>query len=368
MAKHGARISLIDLAKSYGNVVALHPTNLVIEPGEFFSIIGPSGSGKTTLLGAIAGFTPPSGGRIEVDGIDIAGLPPYHRNIGMVFQNYALFPHLSVFDNVAFPLKLRKLPRAVIAERVGAMLATVRLTQLAGRRPSQLSGGQQQRVALARAAVYAPRMLLMDEPLGALDKNLREEMQSEIKLFHRKISSTVLYVTHDQDEATAMSDRIAIMNGGRVAQCGAPRDLYEHPCSAFVASFLGGANLFKVTGIENRGSGAVSCRTAQDHVFDAVDPSSGSRSHTSYVLRVPAEVIEIAPAGGEVTAKEMNRAQGTVVDAIYTAGTFRYQVEIGPAEPVSVRRPATHRATMLAPGQKVAVWWPASSTLLIPET
>jgi len=367
MVKHGARISLIDLAKVYGSVVALHPTNLEIEPGEFFSIIGPSGSGKTTVLGAIAGFTPPSSGRIEVDKVDIAGLPPYQRNIGMVFQNYALFPHMSVADNVAFPLKLRKQPKAAIAASVNQMLATVRLTEMAKRKPSQLSGGQQQRVALARAAVYDPRMLLMDEPLGALDKNLREEMQNEIKAFHRKIASTVLYVTHDQDEATAMSDRIAIMNAGRVAQCGAPRDLYEHPRSAFVASFLGGANLFKVTGTENR-SGAVTCRTSEGQVFDAVDPSPGTRSDKPFVLCVRPEAITIEPAGAAVATAGINRVQGTVSDAIYTAGSFRYQVDIGASEPVSVRCAATHRATMFQAGQEISVSWPASSTLLIPET
>jgi len=368
MAKHGAHISLIGVEKVYGGVTALHPTSLDIEPGEFFSIIGPSGSGKTTLLGTIAGFTPPTDGRIEVDALDIAGLPPYRRNIGMVFQNYALFPHLSVFENVAFPLKLRKLSRAVIAERVAAMLATVRLTQLADRKPSQLSGGQQQRVALARAAVYDPRMLLMDEPLGALDKNLREEMQNEIKAFHSKISATVLYVTHDQDEATAMSDRIAIMNAGRVAQCGAPRELYEHPRSAFVATFLGGANLFPVGTVGGRGNGTVSCTTANGRVFHALGAAADWSADRPHVLCVRPEAVEIAEAASGLPAEGFNQAQGTVVDAIYTAGTFRYRVDIGAAEPVSIRRAATHRTVMFQPGQTVAIGWPAGATLLIPET
>ena len=368
MAKHGAHISLIDVEKVYGAVTALHPTNLDIQPGEFFSIIGPSGSGKTTLLGAIAGFTPPSSGRIEVDKVDIARLPPYRRNIGMVFQNYALFPHLNVFENIAFSLKLRKLPKKVIAERVAAMLATVRLTQMADRKPSQLSGGQQQRVALARAAVYDPRMLLMDEPLGALDKNLREEMQNEIKAFHRNISATVLYVTHDQDEATAMSDRIAIMNAGRVAQCGAPRELYEHPNSAFVASFLGGANLFRVTAVEDRGSGAVTCRTAENQIYDAAGSSHGIAPDKPHVLCVRPEAVEIADADSASSAGGFNRAKGSVVDAVYTAGTFRYQVDVGAPEPVSIRRAATHRTVMFQPGQEVVLSWPASATLLIPET
>lgn len=241
MVRHGARLSLRKVAKRYDEIVALHPTSLEVEPGEFFSLIGPSGSGKSTLLGSIAGFIPPSSGRIELDGEDVVSVPPYRRNVGMVFQNYALFPHMTIFENIAFPLRLRKLPSSEIRERVSRLLRMVRLPNFGSRVPSQLSGGQQQRVALARAAVYDPRLLLMDEPLGALDKNLREEMQYEIKEFHRQIAATILYVTHDQEEAATMSDRIAIMNHGDVVQYGKPRDLYEHPRNAFVASFLGDA-------------------------------------------------------------------------------------------------------------------------------
>ena len=244
--RRGARVVYDGVTKQYGNLYALHPTSLEIESGEFFSIIGPSGSGKTTLLGVTAGFIPPTDGQILVDGRDLVGIPPFQRNIGMVFQNYSLFPHMTVAQNIGFPLRMRKLGRAEADERIKRMLGVVRLGGMADRYPAQLSGGQQQRVALARAAVYDPVLLLMDEPLSALDKNLREEMQREIKAFQQALGATVIYVTHDQYEASSMSHRIAIMNGGRVAQIGSPRELYENPRNRFVASFLGEANLFEV--------------------------------------------------------------------------------------------------------------------------
>jgi ABC-type Fe3+/spermidine/putrescine transport system ATPase subunit len=367
MARHGARLELRGLAKRYAEVVALQPTDLVIEPGEFFSIIGPSGSGKSTLLGMVAGFVAPTGGHIEVDGSDIAGLPPYERNIGMVFQNYALFPHMSVAENIAFPLKLRKLPRREVASRVARMLDTVRLGELAGRRPSQLSGGQQQRVALARAAVYDPRILLMDEPLGALDKNLREEMQLEIKAFHRQIEGTVLYVTHDQDEAAAMSDRIAIMNHGRIEQCGIPRDLYEHPRNAFVASFLGSANLLEVSDLLGVSAGAVAARLPDGRSFRAVGSGEPIDCRCRKFLCIRPESIQIGPAGTLPPDGEANAAEGVVVDGVYTAGTFKYRVDIGTPEPVSVRLASVRSTEMIQAGEAVTLAWPASATLLIPE-
>jgi len=367
MAAHGAKLALVGVEKRYGQFIALHPTDLAVELGEFFSLIGPSGSGKTTLLGAIAGFTPPTAGRIEVDGQDIARLPPYRRNVGMVFQNYALFPHMSVFDNVAFPLRLRKLPSAEVTQRVERMLATVRLPDVAQRRPSQLSGGQQQRIALARAAVYDPRILLMDEPLGALDKNLREEMQFEIKAFHRQIEATVVYVTHDQDEATAMSDRIAIMNHGRIVQCGAPRDLYEHPRNAFAASFLGSANLFDVVDHAAPASGPVTVRLVNGTSMKAVAGLDAASARMPRVLCVRPETIRISPAGTVAAEDDCNTLDGRVTDAVYTAGTFRYQVDIGAGAPVAVRLPSIRQVPMFVHNQSVTLTWPASATLLIPK-
>jgi putative spermidine/putrescine transport system ATP-binding protein len=367
MARHGARLDIVAVEKRYGEITALHPTDLSVQPGEFFSLIGPSGSGKTTLLGTIAGLTPPSAGRIEVNGQDIARLPPYRRNVGMVFQSYALFPHMSVFDNVAFPLRARKVDTAEIAARVTRMLKTVRLPDVADRRPSQLSGGQQQRIALARAAVYDPHILLMDEPLGALDKNLREEMQFEIKAFHRQIDATVLYVTHDQDEATTMSDRIAIMNEGRIVACGAPRELYEHPSNAFTASFLGSANLFEIAANETFAAGDARVRLASGTLLHAVTASEARTTPGSHVACVRPEAIRIGPSGSATEGEGWNVLDGRVTDAVYTAGTVRYRVDVGDGVEVTTRQPAIRRTPMLSRDQPVTLAWPAAATLLIPR-
>ena len=365
MSGHGARLVLAGVEKRYGDITALHATDLAIEPGEFFALIGPSGSGKTTLLGTIAGLTPLTAGRIEVDGQDIARLPPYRRNVGMVFQNYALFPHMSIFDNVAFPLRARNVGASETAERVGRMLKIVRLPDVGDRRPAQLSGGQQQRIALARAAVYDPRILLMDEPLGALDKNLREEMQFEIKAFHRQIDATVLYVTHDQDEATTMSDRIAIMNEGRVVACGAPRELYEHPANAFVASFLGSANLLAVAADESLAPGPARIRLDSGGLLNAVATTTARTTRGSHVACVRPEAIRIGPPGAVGEGDDWNAFEGRVLDAVYTAGTLRYQVAVGDGVSMTTRQPAIRRTPMLERDQPVALVWPASATLVI---
>ena len=213
--------------------------------GEFVTLLGPSGSGKTTTLRMIAGFTSPTGGSIEIDGQDMTRVPPHRRDVGMVFQNYALFPHMTAAQNVAFPLRMRKQSRAEIDRRVGDALDLVKLRHLADRYPRQLSGGQQQRIALARAVVFEPRLLLMDEPLGALDRKLREALQLEIIRISRELGATVLYVTHDQEEALVMSDRIAIFNEGRIEQLGSGEDLYDRPASLFVADFIGESNILR---------------------------------------------------------------------------------------------------------------------------
>jgi len=241
----GGRLVLAGLTKRYPNHVAVLPLDLDVEAGEFLTLLGPSGSGKTTTLMMVAGFTPPSAGDIKLNGRSIAGLAPERRNIGVVFQNYALFPHMSVADNVGFPLKMRGQPRAVIEDKVRTALRLVRLEGLETRMPRQLSGGQQQRVAFARALVFDPDLLLMDEPLGALDKKLREQMQFELKRLHSELGVTVLYVTHDQEEALTMSDRVALMNGGVIEQLGPARELYERPANRFVAEFIGESNLIE---------------------------------------------------------------------------------------------------------------------------
>ncbi|HEY5719735.1 MAG TPA: ABC transporter ATP-binding protein [Gammaproteobacteria bacterium] len=238
----GKSVTIRGLTKCYADVVALQDVSLDIDAGEFCTLLGASGSGKTTLLKVIAGFEAHADGVVEIGGRDVGKMPVAARNIGMVFQNYALFPHMSVYRNVAFGLEMRRLPATAIEQRVQEALARVRLTALGERLPAELSGGQQQRVALARALVIDPDILLMDEPLGALDKNLRQAIQLELKQLHRELGVTIVYVTHDQEEALHLSDRIVILEQGRVIQAGTPRELYFQPANAFVAGFLGECN------------------------------------------------------------------------------------------------------------------------------
>ncbi|MGY0060172.1 ABC transporter ATP-binding protein [Streptomyces sp. LZ34] len=245
LKRSGAAVELRGLTKTYGSSQAVRGIDLTIEPGEFMTFLGPSGSGKTTTLNMIAGFVPPTSGDILVDAKPLNAVPPHQREMGMVFQGYALFPHLSVWDNIEFPLRQRRMPKAERRELVRAAVRTVQLEGFERRRPAQLSGGQQQRVAFARAIVYRPPVLLMDEPLGALDKKLREALQEEIREIHRKVGTTFLYVTHDQEEALTLSDRIAVYNDGRIVQVGTAEELYERPESLFVAQFLGESTLLR---------------------------------------------------------------------------------------------------------------------------
>ena len=352
----GARVEYRAVAKSYGAVHALHPTSITIEPGELFSIIGPSGSGKTTMLGVTAGYVPPTSGSIVINGLDIVSVPPFKRNIGMVFQSYSLFPHMTVAENIAFPLRMRGVSRAGMTDRVKQMLAMVRLEAFGERRPIELSGGQQQRVALARAAVYSPALLLMDEPLSALDKNLREEMQYEIKQFQRTLGATVLYVTHDQGEAAAMSDRIGIMNHGRLVQIGGARELYEHPANRFVAGFLGEANILEIAETRPAAGGLVEARTKNGLTLKA------AAGHGSFACVRP-ETIQIdgPDAPGD------NRLPGVIVDTTYTAGSLRYRINLGSNTQLTARMPAERKIEAQAPGSQVAVSWRASDTLLLED-
>ncbi|MGL3210590.1 ABC transporter ATP-binding protein [Bradyrhizobium sp. BR 1433] len=234
-----ATLQFCDLRKSYGSAVALDKINLSIATGEFLTLLGPSGSGKTTLLNIVSGMVVPTSGAVLIDGHDVTNIPARDRNLGMVFQNYALMPHMTVFDNVAFPLRMRKFAKKDVERHVMAALDLVRLRDFAQRKPKELSGGQQQRVSIARCLVYKPKLILMDEPLGALDKKLRHQLQFEIKKIHQELGVTILYVTHDQEEALVLSDRICVMNHARVEQVGTPNDLYFRPTNEFVADFLG---------------------------------------------------------------------------------------------------------------------------------
>lgn len=352
----GASLTFDQVSKSYGAVTALQPTSMSVAPGEFFALLGPSGSGKSTLLGTIAGFVAPSGGRVLVDGKDITGTAPHRRNIGMVFQNYALFPYLTVAQNIAFPLKMRRLPRSEIAPRVERALEMVRLGGFGPRMPAQLSGGQQQRVALARAAVYDPPLLLMDEPLGALDKNLREEMQEELRQFHHTVGATILYVTHDQQEAASMADRIAIMNHGKAEQIGSPHEVYEQPSNSFVARFLGEANMFRLRHVRADGSGGMRCDTEEALSVLAHGGASGA------VACVRPEDITIAtiPTGRD------NCFPGRITDMVQVAGTVRYRVAVAPGCTLSVRASAERRATVLTMDDAVHVGWDAADMLVLP--
>jgi putative spermidine/putrescine transport system ATP-binding protein len=272
------KLAVEGLSKRYGPTTALEPISLNVADGEFLTLLGPSGSGKTTLLMMIAGLTPPSSGRLLVDGRDVTALPPHKRDIGVVFQNYALFPHLTVFENVAFPLRMRKLDEAAVTRAVGEALALVQLPHLAARLPRELSGGQQQRVAFARAVVFKPSLVLMDEPLGALDKKLRDELKLEIRKLHRELKSTIVYVTHDQDEAMLLSDRVCLMNNARVEQIDAPTALYERPATRFAAGFIGESNILS------------------GHVEPGAVVAGGLRLQTAHVARLgpegaPCEVL-----------------------------------------------------------------------------
>jgi spermidine/putrescine ABC transporter ATP-binding subunit len=317
----GARVIFDQIEKRYGSVVAVDGVSLDIAPGEFVTLLGPSGSGKTTTLMMLAGFEIPTAGEIYVDEDPIAAVPPYRRNIGMVFQNYALFPHMTVGENIAFPLQMRKMSRAEITRQTTAVLQLVGLPGYEGRYPRQLSGGQQQRVAVARALVFNPRVLLMDEPLGALDKQLREHLQLEIKALHDQLGVTIIYVTHDQEEALIMSDRIAVMNDGRIEQCGLPTELYDEPSTRFVATFIGESNF--IDGIVDRLDSSTACVGAPGLGELRAPARAGLVAGAPVALTVRPEKI-VADENGLAT--DMNVITGTVDDVVFVGEMRRYVV------------------------------------------
>ena len=316
-----ALIEIRNLCKTYpgGTAPAVHDLSLDIEAGEFLTLLGPSGSGKTSTLMLLAGFEQPTGGHIRLDGRPIEQLPAHQRGMGVVFQSYSLFPHMTVAQNVAFPLQVRKLPAATITTQVAAALETVRLGHLADRRPVQLSGGQQQRVALARALVFAPRVVLMDEPLSALDKKLREEMQLEIRRLHRTLGVTMVFVTHDQAEAMTLSDRVAVFNHGRVVQLATPQQLYDAPADVFVAGFIGDNNH-----LAGQADGAGGLHTANGLRLQG-RPAAGAGSGPA-TLCVRPEHLRPARDGDA-----LNRLDATVLDAIHLGDHWRLVFRVGSA-------------------------------------
>jgi len=358
---NGAAVRLAGLWKVYGHVVAVRDVNLAIAPGEFVTILGPSGSGKTTTLMAIAGFARATRGEIYIDDRPVAGLPPQKRDLGVVFQNYALFPHMTVAENITFPLHMRRLPRDDISRRLAHALEMVRLSGYDARFPRQLSGGQQQRVALARAVVFEPRVLLMDEPLGALDKKLRERMQLELKHIHDRLGTTVIYVTHDQAEALTMSDRIAVMRDGSIVQVGTPADLYEEPVDAFVADFIGECNFLRGTVAAAHDDGLVELVHVSGRPFRAARRGvigPGTRTLAS----VRPEHLAVV-TGGELDPR-LNRWAGRIAEVIYVGDATKYRVEIGDFF-LTVKQQNRDRGREIRVGATVEVLWDPVHTKLL---
>src|SRR3954469_10610996 len=326
-------IRLAGVRKTYGDVKAVDGVDLEIRRGEFFTLLGPSGSGKTTCLRMIAGFERPDEGRIELAGEDVSRLPPAERDVNTVFQDYALFPHMSVGDNVAYGLKVKKVAKAERAQRVEEALKMVRLEGYGDRRPSQLSGGQRQRVALARALVNRPRVLLLDEPLGALDLKLRQQLQVELKGIQAEVGITFVYVTHDQDEALTMSDRIAVMDGGHVLQVGSPRDVYEEPGSRFVAGFVGVSNLLELP-VKSATGGVLDLALGD---ADAVGAEGDGKPGGTAIVTIRPERIAIRESAGGAEC----HARGVVRESLYAGPTSRFVVELdGGGELMVVRQNA----------------------------
>jgi len=341
--------------------LVIRDLNLIVQPGEFLTLLGPSGSGKSTTLLMLAGFEHPTGGEILIEGRPLSRQPPYRRNFGMVFQDYALFPHMTVFENVSFPLQVRRIPASEIARRTKDMLGIVKLERLGDRFPGQLSGGQQQRVALARGLVFEPRLVLMDEPLGALDKQLREQLQLEIKHIQKMLGVAVVYVTHDQTEALVMSDRIAVFNNGVVDQVGTPSELYEHPTSAFVAQFVGENNQLHGTISELNGR------------FCRVDLASGGSlralainvegAGTRTVVSIRPERIVLEPEAADTE----NVIVGRIEELIYLGNEIRVRVKIDDEKQIRAAVPIAQTRMNLEVGSMIRVGCPAENCRALRE-
>ena len=348
-------ISIESLVKSYGALRALDDVSLDIRSGEFITLLGPSGSGKTTLLMVLAGFVRPDSGSVRFADREVLLLPPHKRDIGMVFQNYALFPHMSVAGNLAYPLKLRHVPKAEIAPRVEQALDLVQLSGLGHRRVDELSGGQKQRVALARAVIFEPRILLMDEPLSALDKNLREQMQLEVRRLHDRLGITTVYVTHDQREALTMSDRIAVINEGRLQQLDRPLDLYQHPKSLFVAQFIGESHSLPL----EPGGGGLTLFGRKLRVPDP--PPDPARRHF-LVLRPERLILLDGPAGDS-----MNEIAGRVRQNVFQGDSIVTYVDTAEGHEIALRRPHRSDETPPAPGSEVRLGFRVEDTVVVPR-
>ena len=352
----GGRVQLEGLHKSYGEVPAVRGVDLDVAPGEFFSLLGPSGCGKTTTLRMIAGFETPTSGSILIDAADVSRVPPNERPVNTVFQNYALFPFMSVEDNVAFGLRYQKVPKADARRKVAEALEMVRMGQYAQRRPGQLSGGQQQRVALARAIVLSPRVLLLDEPLGALDAKLRKTLQIELKSLQESLGITFIYVTHDQEEALTMSDRLAVMAGGLIEQVGTPAEVYDGPATAYVADFLGSANILDVEVVGPASEGRTSVRVGGTTVQCGNRPPDTGEVK----LVVRPERLSLEEPGGTVPS-----IPATVARVVYQGPTTDIIVRLATGEELVVRQPS-ERVAHPQPGEAVTVYCREDALRLLP--
>jgi putative spermidine/putrescine transport system ATP-binding protein len=349
VGQNSSSVNLINLTKKYGSTGAVDDVNLTIDQGEFVALLGPSGSGKTTILMMVAGFIDPTSGDVRMGDRSIIGVPPEDRGIGVVFQNYALFPHLRIEQNVSFPLEMRNAPRREISTKVGKVLELVGLKGLGRRYPHELSGGQQQRVALARALIFEPALLLMDEPLGALDKQLRQQMQHELRGLHHELGATILYVTHDQQEALTLADRVAIMRHGKLIQVDKPQTLYSEPRDQFVAGFMGDCNFLTISDAQRIGNtwhigilGYVGqVPTSLDVDVSTVSPKLAIRPHQAKVRKHDTE----------------DGLSGRVVDTVFLGETVEYSVGIASGERIIVRQVSDSTEPCFSPDESVRITW-----------
>jgi spermidine/putrescine transport system ATP-binding protein len=357
-----SRVDIRHVSKRYGTVTALDDVSLELTDGEFFGLLGPSGSGKTTLLRSIAGFIQPEAGQILIDDQDIGSVSTHRRDIGMVFQNYALFPHMSVFDNIAFGLECRRIVGAEAQKRVAEILELVQLPGYERRRPKELSGGQQQRIALARALVSRPRVLLLDEPLGALDRSLRQQMQVELRQIQREVGITTVLVTHDQEEALTLSDRIAIFREGKVIQVGTPEAIYEHPRTSFAAKFMGAANFLSglVTGSQGR-AGRIRLDDGQSIL--TLDPLPAEGTRVDLAVRPEKFNMHAETPPSSTGGEPVNLLQGRVLQPIYLGASITYRVAVGSGELAVFQQNRDSR--LYKPGDTVWLSWSAAHSTVL---